>query len=164
MLCKGLLNLTKTNGEERICVVGEASNHQTKGDIRMKKITVSLLVFVLMAVMVTPVLAASGSAGSPRGTFSLVGTIASVDAAAGTVTVNVLRGNTLVKSYFGKTLTVSTSTATRYLYKSAPTAVPVAITFADLKVGDAVSVNGTLANTVWTASRITVGASLSCLQ
>jgi hypothetical protein len=37
------------------------------------------------------------------------------------------------------------------------------IGFADLKVGQQASANGTAANNVWTASRITVGASLGCL-
>jgi hypothetical protein len=36
----------------------------------------------------------------------------------------------------------------------------VPITFADLAVGQKVSVSGTVANNVWTVARITVGADL----
>lgn len=51
---------------------------------------------------VTPVLAASESAIARRGTFSLVGKITAIDAASGTVTVNVLKGNKLVQPYLGQ--------------------------------------------------------------
>lgn len=127
----------------------------------MKRWFSILLALMLLAAFATPVLAAPVQPKlGPRGTFSIVGTIDSIDAAAGTVTVNVLRGNLLTKSYWGGQVTLVTTPSTRYLYKASATALPVPITFADLKVGDKVSVNGKLANNVWTANRITVGARL----
>ena len=125
----------------------------------MKKILVVALALVLALTAVVPAFAAGG----PRGTFTLVATISGIDPVSGAVSVSVLTGNVLVKPHIGQTLVMTTTAQTRYLYKSSATAVPVAITFADLKVGSAVSVNGTVANGVWTAARITVGAKLSCL-
>ncbi|MDP3186232.1 MAG: DUF5666 domain-containing protein, partial [Anaerolineales bacterium] len=78
-----------------------------------------------------------------------------------TVTIQVYRGNNLVKPYIGQQLTVTVTSATRYLFKGGTTTTPITLT--DLKVGDPVSANGTVANGVWTTKRITVGASLSCL-
>jgi hypothetical protein len=75
--------------------------------------------------------------------------------------MNVVRGNKLVQPYLGTELTVTVTSRTRYLYKDGTTTS--AIGFADLKVGQPVSVNGRVVNTIWTTSRITVGASLSCL-
>ncbi|MBI5353651.1 MAG: hypothetical protein HZB50_13500 [Chloroflexi bacterium] len=69
----------------------------------------------------------------------------------------------MVKSYIGQSASLTTTSKTRYLYKSSATAVPTTITFADLKVGNAVSGNATAVNGVWTATRITVGAKLTCL-
>ena len=86
--------------------------------------------------------------GSARGKFSLVANIAAIDPVSGAVTVTVITGNKLVKSYIGQNLVMTTTASTRYLYKSSAIAVPVALTFANLKVGDAVSVNGMLANGV----------------
>lgn len=128
----------------------------------MKKLTSMFIALFLLIVTVAPVLAASESVIAKRGPFSLVGKIAAIDAATGTVTVNVLKGNKLVQPYLGQSVTLQTTETTRYLYKASTTAVATPITFADLKVGDPVSVNGTLANGIWTAKRITVGAKLSC--
>ena len=125
----------------------------------MKKLFVIALALLIALTAVGPAFAA----GSARGTFSLVANISAIDSVSGAVTVTVITGNKLVKSYIGQNLVMTTTASTRYLYKSSATAVPVAITFADLKVGDAVSVNGKLVTGVWTASRITVGASLTCL-
>lgn len=125
----------------------------------MKKIFVVVLAlfFVLTAV------GHAFAAGGTRGTFSLVATISAIDPVSGAVTVTVVKGNTLVKSYVGQSLVMTTTASTRYHYKSSATAVPATITFDGLKVGDIVSVSGKLANGVWTAARITVGASLTCL-
>ena len=125
----------------------------------MKKLFVVALALLIALTAVGPAFAA----GIPRETFSLVATISAIDPVSGTVTVTVLKGNKLVQPYIGQNLVMTTTAKTRYLYKSSPTAVPVTITFADLKIGDPVSINGKLANSVWTAARITVGASLTCL-
>ncbi len=126
----------------------------------MKKLFVVVLALLIALATVSPAFAA----GSPRGPFALVAKISAIDPVSKTVTVSVLKGNTLVKSYIGKNLVMTTTASTRYLYKSSATAVPTPITFADLKVGNAVSVTGTLTNGVWTAARVTVGANLTCLQ
>jgi hypothetical protein len=123
----------------------------------MKKILIATVVLFMLAAVVTPAEAATG----PRGPFTLVGRITAIDATNGTVTVTVFRGNTLVQPYVGKSLTLTTTAATLYFYKANATAAPTPITFADLKVGQPVSVSGTLANGVWTAKRITVTAGAS---
>jgi hypothetical protein len=149
----------------------------------MKKYIVLLLVLVLTFALVIPASAAgkgpgggngngNGSAGvtgsgtgqgqqEARGTFAITGTITAIG--ANSVTINVLRGNKLAQPSIGTQVTVMVNTQTRYVLRSSTTATGTIITFADLKVGQPVSVNGTLANSIWTVSRITVGASLSCL-
>jgi hypothetical protein len=137
----------------------------------MKRLMVSLLVVVLALAVVMPVAASgqgpgtSGGNGSgqqgPRGTFAITGTIAAIGST--TVTIQVYRGNTLVQPYLGTPLTITVTASTRYLFKSSTAATATPIALSDLRVGNPVSVNGTVANNVWTASRITVGASLSCL-
>jgi hypothetical protein len=137
----------------------------------MKKYFVLTLVVVLLAIAVTPVLAAGGSRGGnaysarldarngATTTFALAGTIASLDPAASTVTVKVVSGNLLVKSYIIQNLTIQTNDSTRFLLRN-PDGVATPITFTDLVVGQKVSVNGVLANSVWTATRITADAKL----
>ena len=140
----------------------------------MKKIVVLTLVFALLAITAVPALAAGGiqsrngrGGGNEYGTggkmpFALAGTIASIDPAARTVTVTVACGNKLVKPYIGQDLTLQTTAATRFLLRN-PDGTATPITFEDLAVGQNVSSNGKLANNVWTANRITVGADLNCL-
>ncbi|MBI5293910.1 MAG: hypothetical protein HY869_00430 [Chloroflexi bacterium] len=125
----------------------------------MKKLYAVLLSLVMLAAVIVPALAAPESAQGPRGTFALVGNITAIG--SNTVTVKVVSGNSLVKTYVGKELTLTMTAATRYLYKDGATTVVIG--FADLEVGQPVSVNGTTANNVWTAKRVTVGASISCL-
>ncbi len=126
----------------------------------MKKLFVVALALLIALTAVGPAFAAGGG----RGTFSLVATISAIDPVSGAVTVTVIKGNTLVKLYIGQNLMMTTTASTRYLYKSSLIAVPVTISFADLKAGDAVSVGGILVNNIWTATRITSGASLTCIQ
>jgi hypothetical protein len=130
----------------------------------MKKCLALTLAFLLLAVTALPVLAASETAINPRGPFAMVGKIQSIDAATGTFTVKVYNGNYLVRPYRSQIVTINTTATTRYFYKTTAAATATRITFADLKVGEAVSINGSLANGVWTATRITAGASLSCFQ
>ena len=149
----------------------------------MKKTIVLLLVLVLTFAVVIPASAGgNGQAGgngngyvagngtgsgsgsgsgqqSPRGTFAITGTITAIG--TNNVTVTVIRGNKLVQPYIGTSVTVTVTPQTRYLYHT-DTATTI-IKFSDLKLGQSVSVNGTVADNIWTASRITVGAKLSCL-
>jgi hypothetical protein len=142
----------------------------------MKKMLVLLVVLMFTFAMVIPAAAGNGPGGGgngggsgtgsgtgqgqrgTRGTFAITGTIAAIG--TNTVTINVSRGNKPVQPYLGTQVTVTVTSGTRYLYKDSTITM---IGFDDLKVGQPVSVNGILANNVWTVSRITVGASLSCL-
>lgn len=131
----------------------------------MKKTLVLLLVLIFAFAAVFPADAAGNNPGTgqgqkgPRGTFAMTGYITAIG--SNTVTIQVYRGNNLVKPYIGQMLTVMVTSSTRYIFKNGTTSTP--IKFTDLKVGDPVSANGTVANGVWTTKRITVGASLSCL-
>jgi hypothetical protein len=87
------------------------------------------------------------------------GTIAAIG--NNTVTIDVVRGNKLIQPYLGTQVTVTMTPQTRYLHTDGTTTTTIG--FADLQVGQQVSLHGTVANNVWTVSRVTVGASLSCL-
>jgi hypothetical protein len=141
----------------------------------MKKMLVLIVILMLTFATVIPAAAGNGPGGGgkdggtgsvtgqgqqvTRGTFAITGTIATIG--TNSVTINVTRGNKLVQPYLGTQVTVTVTSGTRYLYKDGTTITTIG--FADLKVGQPVSVNGILVNNVWTVSRITVGASLSCL-
>ncbi len=120
----------------------------------MKRWILFALALGLLFASASPAMAAGP--GGTRGTFALAGKIAAIG--DGSVTIQVLAGNKIVKPYVGQELTVAVTDSTRFLLKNGAVTTPIA--FADLKVGDAVSVNGRLADNVWTASRITVGAKL----
>lgn len=119
----------------------------------MKRWLLFMLLFGLLFAAVTPVYAAGNN---PRSNFTLAGKITAIG--DNTVTIQVLAGNKTVKPFVGKELTVTVTDATRFLFNDGTVTTP--ITFADLKIGDPVSVRGKAANGVWTASRITVGAKL----
>jgi hypothetical protein len=124
----------------------------------MKKVTMTLLVLVVLAATAMPALAAGGPppVRGRSNSFTLAGIITAINGT--TVTVQVTGGNPMVREYSGQTLTLQTTSGTRYLLKTDTGVVP--ITFADLAVGQKVSASGTVANNVWTAARITVGANL----
>jgi len=151
----------------------------------MKKVLLPILLVVMLAITVVPAAAGGNGPGgptgptapvatpqgtavasqqkSPRGTFAITGTISVIDTVNNTVTITVVRGNKLVQEYIGTDITVVTNAKTKFLYKETVTATATKLTFADLKAGDIVSVNGTVKNFIWTATRITVGATLDCL-
>jgi len=120
----------------------------------MKRWLLFVLVLGLFFASVSPAMAAGPG---PRGTFALAGKITAIG--DGNVTIQVLVGNKVVKPYAGQVLTVTVTTSTRFLLKDG-----TVIAFADLKVGDAVSMHGTFVDQVWIASRITVGAQLIHFQ
>jgi hypothetical protein len=122
-----------------------------------------MLTFVLAFALITPVQAV-GKSDLPTALapFTLVGRITSINYTSRSVTVQVLRGNTLVKSYLGHLVIIKTTAATLFRYTDGT--VTSIIKFTDLKIGDAVSASGTLSDGIWTASRITVGAKLDCLK
>jgi hypothetical protein len=141
----------------------------------MKKLMVLLSVLVLASMIVSPVFAAGKGPGgqtgagngnitrteqqSPRGTFTITGTIAEVG--TNYVTVNVIAGNKLAQPFIGSQIKLTLTANTQFRFTDGTTAIR--ITLADLEVDQSVSVNGLLAKDVWTTLRITVGASLSCL-
>jgi hypothetical protein len=146
----------------------------------MKKIIVLLVILALGFAWITPASAsgngpvANGNGNEsgagpvtktgqaqqgPRGTFAITGAIVAIG--TNTVTIDVLRGNKVVQPYLGTQLTLTLTSKTRYVLRDGTSTTK--ITFADLKVGQSVSANGKVANNIWTTSRITVGASLSCL-
>jgi len=151
----------------------------------MKKIWITLLLVVLLALAVIPAAASGNGPGdpkgpgvpqavpqgtavasqqrSPRGIFTITGTVSAIDTVNNTVTIMVSRGNKLTQPYLGTDVTVVTSTTTKFLYKSSTTATATKIAITDIQVGNPVSVTGTVKNFTWTATRITVGANLSCL-
>ena len=124
----------------------------------MRKLTVALLVLVVLAATAMPALAAGGPppVRDNSGRFTLAGVITAISGT--TVTVQVTGGNPIVREHIGQSLALQTTTSTRYLLKTDTGTVP--ITFTDLAVGQKVSASGTVANNVWTAARITVGAAL----
>jgi hypothetical protein len=136
----------------------------------MKKITVLIVTMVLLSISVIPAFASGGPSGAgqgsqqggPRGTIALVGEITAIDPVAHTLAVKVIKGNKLVQPYIGQEVEIATTLTTRYLLK-AEDGTATLITFADLAVGDEISVNGRVLNNIWTARRITVGPDLNCL-
>jgi len=142
----------------------------------MKKMIVLLAVLVLTLALVIPA-SANGNGptagknggkgpgtgpGQPRGagTFAFAGTITAIG--ENTVTIEAVGGNKLVQPSLGTQLTVTVTAQTRYVVRDGTTTT--LITFTDLQVGQRVSVQGIFTDNVWTASRITVGALLKCLQ
>jgi hypothetical protein len=127
----------------------------------MKKYLFPLIVLIILAVSVSPVFAAGGPPAGKgkkiaKAPFTLSGTITAINGS--TVTVKVAAGNKLVKTLIGKELSVQTTSSTIYLKTDGTTTVK--ITFGDLAVGQKISMSGTVTNTVYTATRITVGAKL----
>ena len=118
----------------------------------MKKLLFALLLVTMLFVAATPTFAARR-----RGTlFTLAGLITDIEGS--TVTVTVYTGSAVVRPYLGQTLDIETTDSTRFLRK-----VPdctITITLDDLVVGDKISVQGSVATGVWTATRITADANL----
>ena len=123
----------------------------------MKKLLFVLLLVTMLFAGATPAFAANADAARRRGTlFTLSGRITAI--AGSTVTVTVYTGSAVVRPYLGETLAIETTASTRFLRK-----IPdctITITLDDLVVGDKVSVQGSVATGVWTATRITADANL----
>ena len=118
----------------------------------MKKLLFALLLVTMLFVAATPTFAARR-----RGTlFTLAGLITDIEGS--TVTVTVYTGSAVVRPYLGQTLDIVTTASTRFLLKTPDGTMTIALE--DLEIGDKVSVQGSVANDVWTATRITVGAKL----
>lgn len=108
------------------------------------------------------ILTGSGTGFAQQGSqsiFIMEGTISAIG--TDSVTIDVYRGNKLVQPYLGTQVTVTVTTLTRYLLRNGTTTTVISLS--DLSIGQPVSVYGTLADNIWTTSRITVGAALLCL-
>jgi hypothetical protein len=140
----------------------------------MRKAITVLIVALLAMVLVIPAAAGGNGPGGKgpgngtgtgqgqqgtRGTFAITGTVSSID--ENTVTVEVIRGNHLVQPYLNTTVVLTLTPRTRFLFKDETTVTVIGLD--DLEVGQPVSVNGIFTDNLWTTTRITVGASLSCL-
>lgn len=127
-----------------------------------KQLWLGVAVVVLLAATVMPVMAEGGKnqirwLGQ---VFSLVGEVTALDGEAKTITVEVYSGSKLVKSYIGNELTITTKESTLFLLYGH--AKGETITFADVAVGDYVSVSGNIVNDDFVAKRVTVDVPLNC--
>jgi hypothetical protein len=122
----------------------------------MKKLFFVLLLVVMLSVGAAPVFAANVDAAKRGTLFNLSGKITAISGS--TVTVSVLSGSAVVRPYLGQTLDIETTASTRFLLKTPDGTVTIDLE--DLAVEDKVSVQGSVKDGVWTATRITVGANL----
>ncbi|NJD60096.1 MAG: hypothetical protein C3F13_13615 [Anaerolineales bacterium] len=145
----------------------------------MKKLLGIGLVILMLALAVVPAFAKgpgpanNGSAnGNSTGVqlgngvrtpFALSGTITSLDSNARTITVNVACGNRLGNPSISQTVTIQTTDGTRFLLRN-PDGAATPITFDELLVDQKVSVHATLLDGTYTATRVTAGAKLTCIQ
>jgi hypothetical protein len=128
----------------------------------MKRVGWSVLIATLLVVMVVMPAGAAGGEKQVRWAstqFSLVGEVSAVEAATGTITVEVQTGNWRVKSYVGQLLTVATDANTRFLLYSTEGCHIAA--FEDVQVETYVSIYGYVSTadglTQYMATRVTVG-------
>jgi hypothetical protein len=142
----------------------------------MKRMIALLVVLLVAFALVIPASAKGNGPGGDRngnpgtGTgagqtgkknvFALSGTITGLG--TNSVTIEIVGANKLVQASPGTQITVTVTPLTRYLLRDGTTAT--SILFTDLAVGQPVSIQGVLIDNTWTASRITVGALLSCFQ
>ncbi len=143
----------------------------------MNKIGILIVILVMVFAFTIPAAAGgnvggggnvSSSAGTGtgqgqpggRGTFVMVGTITALG--TNSVIIDVVRGNKLVQPIIGTQMTITVTPKTLFLYRDGTTITIIG--FADLLVGQRVSISGIAVNNVWTVYRITVGALLSCIQ
>jgi len=122
----------------------------------MKKMFGVLLLVVMLSVGAAPALAANADAAKRGTLLDLSGEITAISDTS--ITVQVVSGSAVVRPYLRKELVIQVTDSTRFLQKVPDSTIT--IEFGDLVVGDKVSVQGSVKNSVWTATRITVDASL----
>jgi hypothetical protein len=94
----------------------------------------------------------------PRINFAINGEIVAIG--TDTVTITVTCGNNTAQPYIGSDVTVTVTPLTHYNIEVDTTDTP--ILFSELLVGQLVSLNGTVVNSVWTVRRVTVVTALDC--
>jgi len=94
--------------------------------------------------------------------YTFSGTITAVDDVNLAITIDVVCGNRQANPYIGQQVTLQTTSTTRFLLRNADGTV-TPITFDYLEVGQNVSSHASLADDIFTATRITSGALLNCL-
>ncbi len=133
-----------------------------------RTISVMLLTAALLAALVIP---AAAEGGKVRyrwlgARFSLVGEITALDVDTSTLTVQVNRGNQVVKSLIGTELAIATNSKTRFL--QCDPAGCLTIAFSDLDIGDVVSISGNTVlegdSTSYLASRVSIDCPSCSLQ
>jgi len=101
-----------------------------------------LFVAIILALAVSPALADAAVTKKGRPVvrpFALVGQVTAKDDGAKTITVKVLRGNSVVRGFIGKELTVCVTDRTIFrLHRNARTVIG----FEDVEVNDYVSIGG----------------------
>jgi len=128
----------------------------TTGGFAMRKLFCVLLLVVMLSVGAVPALAANVDSAKRGTLFNLSGEITAISDTS--ISVKVMTGSAVVRSSLGKTLTIQLTGSTRFLRKIPGSTVT--ITLDDLEVGEKVSMQGSVASGVWTATRITADAKL----
>jgi hypothetical protein len=95
----------------------------------------------------------------PRINFTINGEIFAIG--TDTVTITMACGNKTAQIYIGSQVTVTVTPLTRYNSEIGTIDFPVQ--FSDLQIGQLVSLNGTVVESVWKVRRITVVTALDCL-
>jgi hypothetical protein len=129
----------------------------------MRKLIV-LAVVAALALMAAPAAFAGNGNGKGNGgkkkavvNYSLSGNVTAVDAANGSVSVEVVKANAAARSYKGKTVDLKVAATTLY-YERTADGERVAVTLADIAVGDRITSTGKLtkATGAFAAKRITI--------
>jgi len=139
----------------------------------MRKLIVLAAVVALALVAVPAALAGNGTGtGTGQGgskaavaNYSLSGTVTAVDADNGVVSVTVRKANKAARAYKGKTVDLAVTSTTLY-YERTVDGERVAVSLADISVGDRITSSGKLvkATGAFSAKRITIALPIgTCL-
>jgi hypothetical protein len=141
----------------------------------MKRMLVVLLVLIVALAAFIPVGAqggvngngtgGSGSGQVRNGWFTMTGTVMGINTQTRTVTMYVIRTNTLARAMIGQQVQVRLTTRTQFMYntRSQNRTQTRTTTMSTLRVGQPINVQGMVTNQVWNCSRLTIGASLNAL-
>lgn len=152
-----------------------------KKEKNMKRMIVVLLVLIIAMAAFIPVGAQGGSNGNGtggtgstggsgtgqvrNGWFTMTGTVVGLNTQTRTVTMYVIRTNTLARTMIGQQVQIRLTLQTRYAYnyRVQNRTRTQTSTMSALQVGQSINVQGNVYNQVWTCSRLTIGASMGVL-